>query len=107
MSKKNKRKYYNPNANIQNNFAQEPSVSAVSSSGSAVSSSFASTSPVTASSPAKAVMGDSHAAEYRVIKHVLIKVVVLNALFLAGVLTLYYTNLNSHYLERWFGSIMK
>lgn len=42
-----------------------------------------------------------HAAEYKHIKHDLIRVVLLNALYLAGVLALYYANRQSHFLENW------
>lgn len=45
------------------------------------------------------------AEEYRIIRSDLITVLALNALYLAGVLVLYYTNQHSHYLERWFTSI--
>jgi hypothetical protein len=44
--------------------------------------------------------------EYRIIKFDLIRVLVMNAIFLAAVLTLYYTNLHSGYLERWFDRIL-
>jgi hypothetical protein len=43
--------------------------------------------------------------EYRIIKHDLVRVVILNALFLAGILALYYTNAKTHYLEQWFNQI--
>lgn len=48
----------------------------------------------------------AHAAEYRIIKHDLIRVIILNTIYLAGALALYYTNQKSHYLERWFGNII-
>lgn len=60
-----------------------------------------------ASVPSTETLADTHTAEYKVIKHDLIKVLIINALFLAGVLTLYYTNLQSGYLEKWFGSFLK
>ncbi len=46
-----------------------------------------------------------HAAEYRIIKHDLIRVVILNLVYLAAVLALYYTNLKSGYLETLFTKI--
>jgi len=46
------------------------------------------------------------ATEYTIIKHDLIRVVVVNLVFLAAVLTLYYTNLHSGYLERWFEKLL-
>lgn len=49
---------------------------------------------------------DAHAEEYRIIKHDLLRVVILNALFLAAVLVIYYTNLHSQYLERFFAKIL-
>jgi hypothetical protein len=48
-----------------------------------------------------------HAAEYRIIKHDLYKVIALNTLYLALVLALYYTNLKSSYLENWLSRIIK
>ncbi len=41
----------------------------------------------------------SHAAEYRIIRHDLIRVVALNMVYLAAVLILYYSNQKSHYLD--------
>jgi hypothetical protein len=41
--------------------------------------------------------------EYRTVRSDLIRVVIVNALFLAGVLALYYTNRSSHYLENFLG----
>lgn len=48
-----------------------------------------------------------HSAEYKVIKHDLIKLVLLNILYLGLVLTLYFTNQQSRYLERWFQNWVK
>lgn len=48
----------------------------------------------------------THAQEYRIIKFDLVKVVILNVVYLAVILSLYYTNLHSGYLERWFGRIL-
>ena len=115
MSKKKKRKFYN----------SQPSARPAGNSGGITDSSgqpaVYNTSPSTynlqevANAPASSrsvgvpqapSISDAHAAEYRVIKHDLIKVAILNAVFLAAVLTLYYTNLNSHYLERWFGQAL-
>jgi hypothetical protein len=47
-------------------------------------------------------MSESHAAEYRIISRDLVRLLILNAVFLAAVLVVYYTNLRSHYLEHWF-----
>lgn len=51
-------------------------------------------------------VGLSHAMEYKLIKHDLVKVVILNAVYLAGVLVLYYANLRSGFLERWFEKVL-
>ncbi len=59
------------------------------------------------SSSAGETLADVHGTEYKVIKHDLIKVLVINAIFLAGVLALYYTNLQSGYLEKWFSTFLK
>ncbi len=48
----------------------------------------------------------SHDGEYGIIQHDLIKVLILNALYLAGVLALYFTNQKSHYLEAWFSKVL-
>jgi hypothetical protein len=45
--------------------------------------------------------------EYRIIKGDLLKVLVINVLFLAGVLILYFTNVKTHYLETWFDKIIR
>jgi len=48
----------------------------------------------------------SHAAEYRIIKFDLVKVVILNAIYLAIILSLYFGNLHSHFLDNWFARIL-
>jgi len=48
----------------------------------------------------------AHAEEYAIIKHDLVRVVLLNILYLAGVLALYYSNSQTHYLENWFSKIL-
>jgi hypothetical protein len=42
----------------------------------------------------------SHSAEYTVIKHDLVRVVILNACYLIAILVLYYTNQKYQYLDR-------
>ena len=49
---------------------------------------------------------ESYALEYKIIKHDLIKIVALNLVYLAAVLSLYYANLNKHFLENWFAKIL-
>ncbi len=44
-------------------------------------------------------VSQDHAIEYGIIKHDLIRVLILNVIVLAAVLTLYYTNLHSGYLN--------
>lgn len=48
-----------------------------------------------------------HAEEYRVIKMDLVKVAIVNAIFLAAVLALHYTNLHSGYLEKLVSRYLK
>lgn len=55
---------------------------------------------------ASAATADYHEEEHRIIKHDLVKVGVLNALYLAGVLALYFTNAKTHYLDRWFEKLL-
>ena len=46
------------------------------------------------------------AAEHVIIKHDLFKVIVLNVIYLAGLLVLFYFNQKSHFLEAWFSKLM-
>jgi hypothetical protein len=48
-----------------------------------------------------------HADEYRIIKHDLIKVLILNLIYLSAVLALYFSNLKSNYLEIWFAKVFR
>lgn len=43
--------------------------------------------------------------EYSIIQRDLLRVIILNVLYLAGILILYYTNKNTHYLEQWFNNV--
>jgi hypothetical protein len=55
-----------------------------------------------ASQEAVAASGDTsmHTGEYVIIRHDLIRVLVLNVIYLALVLAVYFTNSKGHYLER-------
>lgn len=46
-----------------------------------------------------------HAQEYKVIRADLSRVLVLNVFYLAILLVIYYTNSQSHYLEKYFDKI--
>jgi len=46
-----------------------------------------------------------HTGEYAIIKRDLIRVIMLNVIYLAGVLALYFSDAKYHYLEAWFGKI--
>ena len=48
----------------------------------------------------------SHAAEYRVIKFDLVKVLVLNVIYFAAILALYYGNQHSHFVDNWFAKLL-
>ncbi len=48
----------------------------------------------------------SHQAEYKIIKADLIKVVLLNAVYLAVILFLYFGNQKSHFVDHWFAKIL-
>ena len=50
-------------------------------------------------------LSQSHETEYRVIKHDLIRVILLNVLYLAALLVVFYTNQKTGYLEHWVGKI--
>ncbi|MCL5666396.1 MAG: hypothetical protein M1383_01335 [Patescibacteria group bacterium] len=47
----------------------------------------------------------THEGEYRIIRHDLLRVVILNLVYLAAVLAVFYSNNKSHYLENLFGKI--
>ncbi len=47
----------------------------------------------------------AEAAEYKIIGHDLSRVILLNVLYLAGLLIIYYTNQNSRYLEHFFSRV--
>ena len=49
---------------------------------------------------------DLQAAEHIIIKHDLLKVIVLNVIYLAGLLALFFANQKSHFLETWFTRLM-
>jgi hypothetical protein len=48
----------------------------------------------------------SHETEYGIIKMDLVKVVILNAVYLAAILALYYSNKQSHFLDNWFARLL-
>ena len=54
----------------------------------------------------QATAGISHEAEYRIIKFDLLKVVILNAVYLAIILSLYFANQSSHVVDKWFAKIL-
>lgn len=54
---------------------------------------------------AESVHSAAEAAEYKIIGHDLSRVLILNAVYLAGLLVIYYTNQSSHYLEHFFSRI--
>jgi len=48
----------------------------------------------------------SHQAEYAIIRKDLIKVLILNAVYLAALLALYFTDRRTQFLEHWFSRIL-
>jgi hypothetical protein len=48
----------------------------------------------------------SHEAEYRQVKKDLLKVFLINCVFLAALLVIYFTNRQHHYLENIFGKVI-
>ena len=47
-----------------------------------------------------------HTQEYNIIQKDLVRLVILNVLFLVAVLAVYYTNNSSHYLEKIFAPFL-
>ena len=48
----------------------------------------------------------SHESEYRIIKHDLVKVVILNLVYLAAILFLYFGNQRTHFVDNWFAKLL-
>ncbi len=48
----------------------------------------------------------THEAEYQIIKFDLIKVLVLNVVYLAVILGLYFSNQKTQFLEHWFAKVL-
>jgi hypothetical protein len=46
-----------------------------------------------------------HVEEYRFVQKDLVRLLIVNALFLAALLVVYFTNQNHQYLERLFGNV--
>lgn len=49
----------------------------------------------------------SHEAEYRIIKHDLLKVLILNLVYLIVIVALYWANQNSHLVDNTLGKLLK
>ena len=47
-----------------------------------------------------------HGAEYRIIKFALIKVIILNVVYLAVIIGLYMANRQSGFLDKWFAKLL-
>lgn len=58
------------------------------------------------SSPKPVSSPELQAAEHVIISHDLWKVLILNVIYLAGLLALYYANQQTHFLENWFSKLM-
>lgn len=102
MSKKKKKKYYQQAVSNVSSTASQ----AISGVTSAVTSSVASIAPVKASPTDKlAPLYSAHAEEYRMVRSDLIRVAVVNGLFLVAVLALYYANRSNPFLEAWYSRI--
>jgi len=61
--------------------------------------------PVAAAAAAP-TRGLSHESEYRIIKFDLIKVIILNVVYLAIILGLYYGNQRTGFLDNWFAKVL-
>lgn len=92
MSKRNRNRFRDRERQTSNVSNESPAI-APSNSAARMSSSDSATS--------------QHAAEYKIISADMIRLVVLNAIILAAVLLVYYTNSNSGYLERLFEKLFK
>jgi hypothetical protein len=59
-----------------------------------------------AAASSSASSGLSHTGEYQIIKHDLIKVVVLNLVYLAVLLALFFGNQHTHFVDNWFAKLL-
>jgi len=48
----------------------------------------------------------SHAGEYQVIRHDLYRVIILNVIYLACILGIYFLNAKNGFLDNWAGKIL-
>lgn len=62
--------------------------------------------PSFAGASAQPRMALSHESEYKIIKHDLVKVVVLNLIYLAAILFLYFGNQRTHFVDNWFAKVL-
>ncbi len=89
MGKKNKKKYYQQ---------ANDSSSVASTNNSGVSKS----NNMQTSNDKQASVYNAHNEEYAMVRHDLIRVAIVNGLFLAAVLALYFVNKNNPFLEAWY-----
>ncbi len=100
--KKKKKKYYQPSTN------SAPAFTATSASQSvAATMSTATTAPSVAKAvnDKSAVAYSAHEEEYRTVRSDLIRVALVNGIFLAAVLALYYVNKSNPFLADWYSKI--
>lgn len=99
MSKKKKKKYYQQSVNNVSNVANTSGgVAGTSQTSSMATASFVKPAVVDKLTP----VYNAHAEEYKIVRHDLIRVVVVNGLFLAAVLALYFSNKSNPFLEAWY-----
>ena len=48
----------------------------------------------------------THDSEYKIIKHDLFKVVILNAVYLVVILFMYFGNQKTHFVDNWFAKLL-
>lgn len=99
MSKKKKKKYYQqPVSNVSS--AGNTPVGAVTTSQTSSTATMAAAKPAVVDKLTPVY--NAHAEEYKIVRHDLIRVAVVNGLFLAAVLALYYSNKSNPFLEAWY-----
>lgn len=99
MSKKKKKKYYQQAVSNFSSTANDLT-SAVAGGVSSVTSAVSTIKPVVTDK--QAAVYNAHNAEYAMVRHDLVRVLVVNGLFLAGVIALYYVNKSNPFLEAWY-----
>lgn len=107
MSKKKKKKYYQQAVNNVTSSVNNTANAVSTGISGVISSTVSPMTPVkAANSDKQAAFYNAHAEEYAMVRHDLIRVALVNGVFLAAVLALYYANRSHPFLEIWYTKLI-